>query len=58
MEDEWGPCLQILDGHSEWIVCSQDGSRFASRSYNNDRTIGIWDLATGRCISTLKTQCS
>ncbi|KAJ5519970.1 hypothetical protein N7463_000423 [Penicillium fimorum] len=54
MEDDWGPCLQILEGHTALIAWSQDGSRFASQSYSSDGTVGIWELVTGRCISTLK----
>ncbi|KAJ5372779.1 hypothetical protein N7517_004785 [Penicillium concentricum] len=55
MEDDWSPCLQILEGHSEKvrsIAWSQDGRWLASGS--NDHTIRIWDPVAGRCISTLK----
>jgi len=55
VEENWSPCLQTLDGHSDWvssIAWSPDGSRLASASL--DKTVRIWDPATGQSISTLE----
>ncbi|CAI7617063.1 unnamed protein product [Penicillium pancosmium] len=55
VEENWSPCLQTLEGHSdlvESIAWSPDGSRLASVSY--DKTVRIWDPATGQGISTLE----
>ncbi|KAJ5631651.1 uncharacterized protein N7484_011751 [Penicillium longicatenatum] len=52
VEEDWSPCLQTLYGHShfvKFIAWSQDGSRLASASL--DRTVMIWDPATGHSIS-------
>ncbi|KAH8902623.1 WD40 repeat-like protein [Coniochaeta sp. PMI_546] len=43
MADNWSACLQTLESH---------GYSLASASY--DKTIKIWDAATGQCISTLE----
>ncbi|KAJ5970512.1 WD40 repeat-like protein [Penicillium vulpinum] len=55
MDDEWSPCLQILEGHRAAVTSiawSKDGNSLASGS--SDTTIRIWDPSTGRCTSTLR----
>ncbi|KAJ5128771.1 hypothetical protein N7526_006937 [Penicillium atrosanguineum] len=55
VEEDWSRSLQTLEGHSQIvrsITWSPDGSKLASASY--DKTVRIWDPATGQSISTLK----
>ncbi|CEJ62717.1 hypothetical protein PMG11_11209 [Penicillium brasilianum] len=55
VDETWSLCLQTLEGHSNsinLIVWSPDGSRLASASI--DKTVRIWDSATGQCSSTLE----
>ncbi|KAJ5414868.1 hypothetical protein N7509_000202 [Penicillium cosmopolitanum] len=54
VEENWSPCLQTLEGHKDavWSISwSPDGRRLASASF--DKTVRIWDPATGQSISTL-----
>ncbi|RYO76123.1 hypothetical protein DL764_010304 [Monosporascus ibericus] len=54
IEDNWSSCLSTLTGHGDSVrsvAFSADGSRLASGS--NDRTVKVWDAATGACLSTL-----
>ena len=47
-------CIKTLEGHSDWvssIIYSPDGKYIASRS--RDKTIRIWEIASGQCIKTL-----
>ncbi|RYP32170.1 hypothetical protein DL768_011146 [Monosporascus sp. mg162] len=55
VEDYWGACLQTLKGHGDWVTSvalSHDNSWFASAS--SDRSIKIWNAATGKCERTLE----
>ncbi len=45
----------MLKGHTDWVtsVCvSVDGKALYSSS--NDKTVRVWDLATGMCIAVLE----
>ncbi|RSL60118.1 hypothetical protein CEP51_013820 [Fusarium floridanum] len=55
MEADWNACLQTLEGHGSVVmsvVFSADSQRLASGS--GDKTIKIWDAATGACMQTLE----
>ena len=55
IEDDRNTCLQTLEGHSSWVdsvAFSHDSKQVASASY--DRTVKIWDAATGECLQTLE----
>ncbi|KAK3934862.1 hypothetical protein QBC46DRAFT_425470 [Diplogelasinospora grovesii] len=55
MTDTWSACLQTLEGHSSgvtFVAWSHDATRLASAS--EDKTVKIWDPATGQCVSTLE----
>ncbi|KAK3934300.1 putative vegetative incompatibility protein [Diplogelasinospora grovesii] len=55
MTDNWSACLQTLEGHSgpvKSVAWSHDATRLASAS--GDKTVKIWDPATGQCVSTLE----
>lgn len=44
-----------LEGHQFYVTCakySPDGTKIASCS--EDRTVRLWDVATGKCITTIK----
>ncbi|KAI8654220.1 NACHT domain-containing protein [Fusarium sp. Ph1] len=55
MESNWNTCVQTLEGHGSSVISvvfSADGQRLVSGSY--DKTIKIWDAATGACEQTLE----
>ncbi|KAK4656868.1 HNWD NOD-like receptor pc15 [Podospora pseudocomata] len=55
VEDNWNACRQTLEGHRYHInsaAFSPDSKLVASGSY--DKTIKIWDAATGSCTQTLE----
>ncbi|EHK19948.1 uncharacterized protein TRIVIDRAFT_46863, partial [Trichoderma virens Gv29-8] len=55
VEDEWSASLQSLKGHRDWVravAVSNDNTWLASAS--SDRSIKIWNAATGKCETTLK----
>ena len=54
MRNDWSPCLQTLEGHSDRVssvVFSHDSKHLASAS--DDETIKIWDASNGNCLQTL-----
>ncbi|KAF2804417.1 NACHT-domain-containing protein, partial [Mytilinidion resinicola] len=55
IEDEWGACLQTLEGHSDRVYSvafSHNSTRLASAS--RDNTVKIWDASSGECLQTLE----
>ena len=55
MEPDWDACLQTLEGHSDSVnsvAFSGDSRQLASAS--SDKTIKLWDTATGQCMATLE----
>ena len=55
VENKWSECLQTLEGHGgsvNSVALSADGKLVASGS--GDKTIKIWDTATGACEQTLE----
>ncbi|KAK6337297.1 hypothetical protein TWF730_002703 [Orbilia blumenaviensis] len=55
VQDQWDALLQTLEGHTNGVACvafSPNGTQLASASW--DKTIGIWDLATGALLQRLR----
>ena len=55
VEPDWNACLQTLEGHNDSVTSvalSADGQRLASGS--GDKTVKVWDTATGACVQTLE----
>ena len=48
-------CVQTLSGHTHWVLglaFAPDCTQLASSSW--DRTVRLWDVASGRCLHTLE----
>ncbi|KAI2631854.1 vegetative incompatibility protein HET-E-1 [Hypoxylon sp. NC1633] len=54
-EEYWSPCLQTLEGHSNWVrsvAFSPDSKLIASGS--GDKTIRLWSMDTGESLHILE----
>jgi WD40 repeat protein len=55
LETQPATCVQTLSGHMHRVLglaIAPDGAQLASASW--DRTVKLWDVASGRCLHTLE----
>ncbi|KAI9147007.1 Vegetative incompatibility protein [Paramyrothecium foliicola] len=55
LNDDWSPCLQTLEGHTDTVLSvafSPDSALLASGS--EDRTVKLWSATNGECLRTFE----
>ncbi|MBE9077865.1 hypothetical protein IQ241_11260 [Romeria aff. gracilis LEGE 07310] len=64
-DSETGDCLGVLQGHAQWIytltftylqIENSSESKLVLASSGDDRTIRFWDIETGKCLKTLRSE--
>nr|CEG04745.1 unnamed protein product [Fusarium clavum] len=54
-QEDWDGCLQVLEGHNNWVTCvsfSEDSKILASGS--NDGIVRLWLVDSGQCLWELQ----